>query len=650
MAHRNNKNKKNNSKKGGNFNKQNSITAPYNFVPLNKEVFYPEWSNRFKKDKNGKKIHDFPVHDVPFRDGESGEIDIEILTHSPIFIRNHYQEGDDFYEVERKVKKIDEDGKIKNEKEKVKISTEFCYAKEEDGAKRFYIPATSIKGMIRNIVEIMGFSKIRIDEVEHKKSMSVRDMTNRAILVGTAKGCGFLEKTANGYALKDCGKVIVVSHEKLQNDANIYTKRFTTAKEKYNEYGEKTLFCSICEDRSGNFPKTKANILQSGQKFNLVFTGDIENKKHEFVFRDSNNNVTLKKGVFESFKKVYFENKDSVDGQYWKEEWSKNKKIPVFYTKNKKGEITAIGLTQLFKLSYKKTIFQASKQDIEAGKLDLAETIFGIEDNKIALKGRVYFSHLKSNIVRYEADKEVEQVLGSPNPSYYPNYIEQTKLRGKNVENYKTLMDEDATIRGYKRYPLQNQIQPYSLPTKDNGSVNHEVATKFKPLQKGTIFKGKLRFHNLKREEIGAILSALTFHGQNDKYYHNIGMAKPLGYGKIKITLKYNKTLRHTQEEYIKAFEDMMNAWDKKEFESWRNSRQMKELFAMSDKNEAKSLRYQRLDSKKKIDDFSKAKKAKKFLLPHSGDIQKAKENDNVIYSENNGIFNDSFSKLKEIK
>ena len=102
------------------------ITAPYNFVPLNKEVFYPSWANDVS-------------HDIPFEGGESGEIDITITAKSPIFIRDS-----------------------KNEEE-------FCNYNGE-----YYIPSTSIKGMIRNVSEILGFSKLKLQD----KTLSYRDLNN----------------------------------------------------------------------------------------------------------------------------------------------------------------------------------------------------------------------------------------------------------------------------------------------------------------------------------------------------------------------------------------------------------------------------------------------------------------------------------------
>jgi len=81
--------------------------------------------------------------DIPFKNQHSGSISIAIEAESPIFIRNHYVEGDDSYPREK-------DGKIQI------ISQEFCHY---DGKR--YIPSSSIKGMIRNTLEIMSYGKLK---------------------------------------------------------------------------------------------------------------------------------------------------------------------------------------------------------------------------------------------------------------------------------------------------------------------------------------------------------------------------------------------------------------------------------------------------------------------------------------------------------
>ena len=328
--------------------------------------------------------------------------------------------------------------------------------------------------------------------------------------------------------------------------------------------------------------------------------------------------------IVDRFKKVYF-NEDSIDGNFWQTKHKNGNKIPIFYKKNG-NKIQAIGLTQLFKLSYNKTIHKTINQDKKA-ELDLPETIFGTVKDDFALKGRVQFSHLASTHVRFEQEIK-EEVLGTPNPSYYPNYIEQSNTNGDRVNSYTTLMDSDAKIRGYKRYPLRNQTKSYPLPTDSNGKINHDVTTKFKPLDAGVTFKGKIRFHNLKKAEIGALLSAITLHGKSGTHYHNIGMAKSLGYGKIQIKI-IPKNLNYTHEEYLKAFEDEIT----KEIPEWKNSPQLRELFAMTDSkvNNDDKLVYQQLKNSYGKNEFVEAKKRKEYLQPYSefGKTNQTKPNQN---------------------
>lgn len=559
------------------------ITAPYNFVPLNDKIFYPPWASEDAL-KN--------IHDVPFEDGESGVIELEITAKSPIFIK---------------------DGKNPNE---------FCHFINENGGKEYYIPATSIKGMIRNVLEIISFGKIRIDEGKHKKYLSVRDMTNRKNLVGMVNedtgGCGFLVKNGNSYIIEKCADIRTICLLKNTNYEEI--GKLETAKEKYKKFGllkeiNFTPYDEKSKTKTGQEITIKrAKFDKQGRKGILVFTGNIDKKRHEFVFAKNGKKIQLDKNVFEDFKKVYFDNEDSIDGQYWKEQFNKGMPVPIFYMGND-IKITAIGLTQLFKLAYKKTIFEAARQVGEETKFDLAETIFGTVRGDKALKGRVYFSHLKSSFERFEAPKE--GVFGTPNPSYYPNYLEQ-RPNGP----YITLMSKDAKIRGYKRYPLHSGAEQLSV-----GNDNEKMKVKFKPLSANSVFKGKIVFHNLKKVEIGALISAITFHGRSNKFMHNIGFAKPYGYGKIDIELAL-QGLKYSQDEYLKEFEKQMNEF----VPNWLNTEQLTELRKMASVGykDSRLLRYQQLENEKseyfkgknnhqERNEFSGAKSYNERLSPYSG-------------------------------
>ena len=105
-----------------------------------------------------------------------------------------------------------------------------------------------------------------------------------------------------------------------------------------------------------------------------------------------------------------------------------------------------------------------------------------------------------------------------------------------------------------------------------------KVFSFFRPLNPGAEFTGKVRFHNLRKAEIGALLSAITFHGNNNKLFHSIGGAKPYGYGKIKVTVKNFKGLEHSFEDYLSTFENLMEA----HCPDWINNSSLQELFAMS--------------------------------------------------------------------
>ncbi len=563
------------------------ITAPYNFIPLNKKVFYPPWTEDIS-------------HDIPFSDGESGEIEITIEAKSPIFIR---------------------DGKN---------DEEFCHFINKNGAKEFYIPGSSFKGAVRSVLEIMGFAKLNFFD---DKRFSVRDMTDRKNLVGQANGCGFLIKRENSYVIEDCGKPITISFNEIKKATKVYTKNFKSASEKYDAMNSCLkqipikLEKKMMNIRGNTIPKQIAKYdLSSDKKGILVFTGDINKKKNEFIFISKNDFIPVSQRVVENFKTVYF-NENSVDGMYWQKKFKETGKIPVFYKKIN-NQIVAIGLTQLFKLPYNKSIAQAIEQDIQ-DKTDLAEAIFGYTKDKKALKGRVQFSHFKATTIRFEASnyerlEPKEEVLGEPKPTYYPNYIEQTDISGNRVNKYKTLMDEDAHISGRKRYPLRQTITTNPVSTNDDGVENENVATKFKPLDSGTTFKGKIRFHNLKPQEIGALISALTLHGNNNTHYLNLGMAKPLGYGKVKINIntiithKYSdNTIENREiEHYLKEFEKTMRLFEP----NWLQSNPIKELFATTcaNTNNDGKLVYQKLKNSQDKNDFVEDKKARKYLKRYS--------------------------------
>lgn len=99
----------------------------------------------------------------------------------------------------------------------------------------------------------------------------------------------------------------------------------------------------------------------------------------------------------------------------------------------------------------------------------------------------------------------------------------------------------------------------------------------------GTVFTGVLRFHNLRPIELGALLASISF-DNHPNCRHNIGMGKPMGYGKVKMMAQVTELdacngQLTTETDFIKQhFDAAMMDFDPQ----WRASSSLRELFAMA--------------------------------------------------------------------
>jgi CRISPR-associated protein (TIGR03986 family) len=537
------------------------ITAPFNFVPLNEKVFFPSWS-------------DDVSHDIPFSDGESGEIDITITAKSPIFIRDSVN------------------------------SEQFC---NHNG--QYYIPSSSIKGMVRSVLEIMSFSKMSfIDDTTY----SVRDLKYQKYM-DEAKNvkCGWLYYDNGTLKLEDCGEPYRIKYDEINRYFGIEFKRnfmqgtFNNANSPYKKAYEKyTLLTNLTTkdilNESFNFElestdragRKISNLNDNGSlEGKLVLTGhpsprrepQNENGKKsgkilDFIFEKLPNPTLydIDKKVFDNFKFAYFDGRttqptESPDWGFWKQRLNDGGRVPVFFHKGSQG-VSSFGLSYLYKFPYSNSIMQKLIGNHTNNDMDLAESIFGmsrkVDNEQISLKGRVQFSHAKKTCNTQPLQSRYV-LLGSPKASYYPIYLVQ------NGGKYKTLMDNNSILAGWKRYPVHSNFNH-----RCQGDSN--TTTKITPLNQNSQFQSKVRFHNLTKVEIGAILSSLTFHNNSEELFHSLGMAKSYGYGKVKLKVTSLNNLQYSQEEYLKAFESAMNSELFDNQIQWHQSEQIKNLFSMA--------------------------------------------------------------------
>lgn len=511
------------------------LTTPYNFVPLSNKIYPASWA-------------DIVSQDIPFADGEDGTIEIEIKNMTPLFVRDGdaVKDGDGYY---------------------------WSAHMMQNGHKQYFIPGTSLKGCFRSVLEILSFSKVSESDYNND-SFGYRDFdTQKSNYTKEVKGatCGWLvmKENENGdeeYFISECSKGIQkIKHETISNFFPGFYKGqdHETAQKKQESIANDTgLFPKLdLEEGEVTYTENKVEKIVPEGKYRVVCTGFMAKKNVEYLFsEDQAQAVKVDDAVIRTFLSVhkttpYFAGLNNKN-PFLKAKLEKGEPIPVFF-KKVGGKIAYIGITAMFKFPFTYSIKDAvdNAQGTNFRGKDLATTIFGYIGKEESLKGRVQFSSAfidSDIIIPDEACHKVDAVLGQPHPSFYPLYLSQKGKDGKLVR-YST---EGLKIGGRKRY----RIIKGSEPVTPNASEKTNVKTYFRPIPCGYTFKAKVNIHNLRKIEIGAILSALTFN-MTPGTYHGIGMAKNLGYGKCQCTITGLKGLSCSVEDYIKAFNVEMSCF-----------------------------------------------------------------------------------------
>lgn len=559
-----------------------SFPSPYNFVPASEDVVFPNWGNAAS-------------HDIPFRDGVCGHLDIEIDALTPLICRGgRGKDGtDEFF---------------------------------TDARGRPAIPGTSLRGMLRSVVEIASFSKLAPVNTHR---YGIRDLQNRytylqymaelqrdprtgknepvpLVDAGWLRKCEESDDGRERWVIEPChfAKVEYASIERVANAVDRPKYRpgpRRGAAEKYREWVgldsksreplsaahwaflEQAFDCKVAvKARRGTQSKTgvtrlgdfgEVSMRGAGQSYRgrLVFTGQPQawvsgarNKKHHdfFFYGTAGAAIEVPRDVAEAFELVHQnsgqQGRDSIDPNaewgFWKPRLDLGGKVPVFFLRRADGELRAFGLAMMFRLAY-----DLSTGDVATNaqplrldpRPDLAECIFGfVRDNRRAadseggvdrgaLRGRVSIG--QGRPVREPATgSPFTAVLGAPKPTFYPAYIVQGGAPGSRPSTgdptpWTTYMNDGAAprARGWKRYLSRRcEIAHPPLPPKSG----EKVKSRLRPVPAKTRFRARLRVHNLRTVELGALLWALDFGGTRDAC-HSLGQARAFGYGMVRISL-----------------------------------------------------------------------------------------------------------------
>jgi len=446
--------------------------APYNFVPLNENVIKSE-------EKPGQNNCTFDK----FHSGKNtGYIELTIKTKTPLYIRDTLNQE----EMERSDEAEKSDSKF--------INPDFF-----SPAGEIRIPGSSLRGMVRNLVEIISYGKMKY--IDHKKkyhfrsfadkSLDLRDDYTSDMMTGTPETgyhqqvkAGYLTKVGIAYKIKPAKSLSAttalqyarVEESKAKGNEVLTTLmsengyrmgykkvEFLYDEPKKHEKHKKPLYYAKVTDISpaGTFR------IKNPEKGYLIHSGKMPGKpkgKHmHWVINEVDKSAALlefDEGVIENYRN---DNDRKVDeGAELLKLCKKGSYIPCFYIE-KNNKVVSFGHTGLFRLAYKKSIkeFLPSAHD-DLKEVDIAEAIFGNDKtfagNEKTFAGRVFFEDaFLKDALQNDKQEFVPKILSTPKPTTFQHYLVQHKtityLESPD-EGYKGLQNynDDTLLRGNKLY------------------------------------------------------------------------------------------------------------------------------------------------------------------------------------------------------
>lgn len=520
-----------------------SAKAPYNFVPINKNVVKAKNQNRGVE--GIESYPEIPSFDRYHEGLNTGYIDLNIKALTPLYIRDAYTQ--------------DEENKASEAKKRGEKWENPDFFSPGGTPK---IPGSSLRGMVRNLLEIASCSQMK--HVEDKRfyyrkvavrgryqSLMIERNRNRNDGLRPATQAGWLRKE-NGkhyiYPLEeqqiyridakasgDFWEVVLKDEgdkkysEKLAKFA-FYPVSFIPAKEGVHSHrgGKIKLSYAFIESNRLVMSHEKAELDSNYKKGYLILSGSMGRNKHLHPLihcPKDEGRMEIDQDLIESYT-ADISREPKADLFKMLEKYPSG--VPCFYLIDNKGNIKSFGHTPLFRLAYDKKVKDHLPPEHKADTvIDFTEAIFGNADK---FAGRVFFEDTKIVDNPGQCQELSPKILSTPKPTTIQHYLEQesTELADWN--------DDNTYIRGYKLYWHRKTPKEgdYAWETTEE-EINEAKSqyTRIKPIYEKATFSGRIRFENLSDVELGALLFVLDL---PTGCAHKIGMGKPLGLGSIKVT------------------------------------------------------------------------------------------------------------------
>ncbi|MBN2394709.1 MAG: TIGR03986 family CRISPR-associated RAMP protein [Anaerolineae bacterium] len=559
-------------------NRQHKAHAPYNFVPL------PEVVRTLTPSQ-------IPGHDV--YTGHTGYLDCTLETLTPMYTRT-------VLTPEFVAKWAENKEALMRDPEARQFYAQFFNHGDPD---KPVIPGSSLRGMTRNLVEIVAQAKVQwvTDKQLFFRTMDGTAVSDRYRERMTQEGRvygGFLRCQDSQYYIQQCD-VARVDRALLDGIHRIYTGRppWRVPRWQGSPAQHSTVWVQL-DEQGRNVTHLEYEARSDLTEGRLIITGDIPTRKdaqekREFVFLlpTSDDRLPVSEALIERF------HDDDQITQWQQKAFAKDTPTPgsrqragmleeaalvegegdpVFFLLVN-GEVEFFGRARSFRLPYQHSPLDLIPEDLRLHTdeekqpvFDLVEALFGYvadSDRQESRAGRLSFgdAHFEAAKGTVFRDAITPRILSGPKPTTFQQYLVQETASGhdpnkkKLLAHYDTPTPQETVIRGYKLYwhkdngwQIQNIAESGFTEEKWQSDTQH---THIHPINQGVTFRFKIYFENLSDVELGALLWVLDL---PEGHHHKLGMGKPLGLGSVAI--KPTLCLTSRESRYTQLL-DENNTW-----------------------------------------------------------------------------------------
>lgn len=458
---------------------------------------------------------------------------------------------------------------------------------------KYIIPSSSLKGEVRNIIEVLTNSCIK--NVEKERLEKRLSAVNFKPIFGIIKRLP-TEKTPG--LIIEAEKISLNAGLLLNMKPGMYDEKFShyiynfinnkiVTREDLQKVQEKKDIEGILWVSSPIFIKYSEDTFPVGREKKPGKKGEKFSPKKIILPKKNGKILEFSLEEYEDLKYLIKQRKerDKKDGKKFYMEELKCGDVIIYNIKDDK--VVNLAFSEIPRLRYKYSpldlVPEAFKPCKNIKNLCFACRLFGstgdqkeTEDKDIACIGKVYFTDAKieEKNAKMVSDYILLKPLGEPHPSLARFYLTgETYDKGVTIRGRKFYWHHKDKIKAGKNY------SSYLESIKDEKKERYNASLKF--MKPDNIFKFEVFFKNLTDEELGILIYSLEL---EEKMLHKLGKAKAFGFGSCKINI--DKLLLEHSNKY-KSFSEVYKDADKDKYLEIA-----KKKYILDTRTEIKELKY----------------------------------------------------------